>query len=458
MKVVDANVLPCATNEDAPLHSVANRWLDRSLGETEAVGFAWVVLLAFVRLTTRAGLFPHPLSLGQALDVVEWWLARPAAVVVEPTPAARSSVASPPSPPWRSARTSPTPSTRSPGTCPFTEGPARLRAMAAARHPRQEAQQAGGEEFFARVLEPSPPAVDDGNWFADDPVNEPGDGRPVVSPAGNGDLTWDEWLGDHPDRAAWAAERWLGARRRLGAVPAALAPTRLGLHRLAAYVMSPARRRRNGKIALRWTYGGFGTPFFGEDEQVRLEGTDLVVQRGGAAVAERHEAATLAGAAAAVLGGPPDAEWASRFDVPPPGDPEEPLGLDPAAAAYLGDWYGFAWSVLEELRAEPSSAEASRVQLWPEHFDAAFECLPEATGRRAGFGASPGDAAVPEPYLYVAPWANESVPPSELWNAESFRGAILALGDLVGADDQRGAALAFFRSRKELLGDGTAPA
>jgi hypothetical protein len=137
--------------------------------------------------------------------------------------------------------------------------------------------------------------------------------------------------------------------------------------------------------------------------------------------------------------------------VPPAGDLDETLPIDPAAAAFLGDWYGFAWSVVEELRADPESVPASRVQLWPEHFDAAFDCLDDDRHRRATFGASPGDAAVPEPYLYVLPWHVDDVPRSELWNATTFRGAILPFGDLVGAPDQRAAALAFLRERRALL-------
>jgi hypothetical protein len=318
-----------------------------------------------------------------------------------------------------------------------------------ARHPRQEAQLVVGDDFEARVLEPSPPTVDDGEWFADDPVAPSATGRPVVSPVANADLTWDGWLADHPGHAAWAAARWLGAPRRLATPPAGFTETRLSLHRLAVYVVSPARRRANGKIALRWTLGGLGTPFFGADEQLRLAGANLVRQRGDAAVAE--PVTTLARAAAFVLDGPPDVAWAEPFDVPPPGALDEQLPVDPAAAAFLGDWYGFAYSVLEELRAEAASVEPSRVQLWPEHFDAAFDCLPDEAHRRAGFGASPGDAAVGEPYLYVVPWHFDEVPASELWNADSFRGGILPLSQLVDAPDQRGTALEFFRRCRAVL-------
>ena len=85
MKVVDANVLLYAVNEDAPQHEVARTWLDSALGGTEAVGFAWTVVLAFLRLSTRAGLFPHPLTAEQAIEVAETWLRRPAALILTPT-------------------------------------------------------------------------------------------------------------------------------------------------------------------------------------------------------------------------------------------------------------------------------------------------------------------------------------------------------------------------------------
>jgi hypothetical protein len=299
-----------------------------------------------------------------------------------------------------------------------------------ARNARAEAQEVVGDGFVASVLEPSPPAVVEAPWFADDPF------RPVPR--------WVEWLAAHPEHGDWAAERWLDDGRRLSPAPASLGSTRLALHRLAVYVLSPARRRANGKIALRWTLGGFGTPFFGEDEQVRAQGVQLVRQQGGAAASE--PITTLTAAARFVLDGPPDLAWAASYDVPPPGDPDAPLDVDRGAAAFLGDWYGFATSVLEALRAEPTSTDESRVQIWPEHFDVAFDCLPP--DRRATFGASPGDARIPQPYFYVLPPAVDG---SELWNADTFAGAILPLDAFVGAADQRAVVLDFLRVRRDHL-------
>lgn len=86
MNVVDANVLIYAVNEDAPNHSTARDWLDRALGGHEPVGFAWSALLAFLRLTTHPGFFGRPLTVDEATAVIEGWLARPAALVVGPSP------------------------------------------------------------------------------------------------------------------------------------------------------------------------------------------------------------------------------------------------------------------------------------------------------------------------------------------------------------------------------------
>jgi toxin-antitoxin system PIN domain toxin len=84
MKLVDANILLYAVNEDAPHHESARTWLDGALSGEASVGFSWVAVLAFLRLATKVGLFPAPLHADEALDRVDAWLAQPAAVVVEP--------------------------------------------------------------------------------------------------------------------------------------------------------------------------------------------------------------------------------------------------------------------------------------------------------------------------------------------------------------------------------------
>ena len=242
----------------------------------------------------------------------------------------------------------------------------------------------------ARVLEPAPPAVTLPPWFADDPTG----GLPLDYSDRDGDRAWRE-------------ERWLGPYRRLRPLTDTFTATRVALHRLAEERLAPARAAVNGKIGLRWTLGGFGTPFFGEDEQLRVEHGALVHQRG-------------AGATRATV----------------------PEGVDPQAAGALGEYYGFATSVLEALRAAHAELAPSRVQLWPEHFDVSLELGSEEAGRRAGYGASPGDEEHPEPYLYVVPWSAK--PSGPRWQAHGFDGAELGYGELLAATDQRASALAFF--------------
>jgi hypothetical protein len=63
VKLVDANVLLYAVNVDAPHHERSRRWLDGALSGTDTVAFAWVALLAFLRLSTKVALFPTPLAI-----------------------------------------------------------------------------------------------------------------------------------------------------------------------------------------------------------------------------------------------------------------------------------------------------------------------------------------------------------------------------------------------------------
>jgi uncharacterized protein len=85
VKLVDANVLLYAVNERAERHEASRSWLEASLSGADTVGFAWLPLVAFLRIATKAGLFPEPLTIVQAVDQMERWLAPPAAVIVEPT-------------------------------------------------------------------------------------------------------------------------------------------------------------------------------------------------------------------------------------------------------------------------------------------------------------------------------------------------------------------------------------
>ena len=85
MKVVDVNVLIYATDTATPHHGVAKVWLDRAMSGNETVGLPTAVTMAFIRLTTNPKVFKKPLAVTSAVDIVEYWLARPNVSVPQPT-------------------------------------------------------------------------------------------------------------------------------------------------------------------------------------------------------------------------------------------------------------------------------------------------------------------------------------------------------------------------------------
>ena len=185
-------------------------------------------------------------------------------------------------------------------------------------------------------------------------------------------------------------------------LPPSFAETRGALHALAESVVSAAYFHTTTHIGLRPTPRGFGTPVFGDRERVRVDTTALVHERGNET--RRHELTTLRAAAAFVgvpLGAPPVFTPTTSFAA------EAPLRIDREAALALADWFALAGALLTDLKAAHADVASSESQLWPEHFDLACELGDADTGTRANYGASPGDTTIPEPYLYVGPWATE---------------------------------------------------
>jgi hypothetical protein len=85
MKLPDVNLLLYAVNSAEPMNAPAKRWLEISLSDEEPFAFDWTVLLAFLRISTRPGIFPHPLQVKQAFELIESWLNQPCVRVVTPT-------------------------------------------------------------------------------------------------------------------------------------------------------------------------------------------------------------------------------------------------------------------------------------------------------------------------------------------------------------------------------------
>jgi uncharacterized protein len=85
VKLVDLNLLIYAIDEGAPRHDRARPWLEEALSSAEEVGFAWIVLLGFVRISTNPVVLERPLGSDEALDFIDGWLAQPNAAIVQPT-------------------------------------------------------------------------------------------------------------------------------------------------------------------------------------------------------------------------------------------------------------------------------------------------------------------------------------------------------------------------------------
>lgn len=86
MILVDANLLLYAVNSDSPWHPPARAWLEETLSGSAALGLAWNVILAFVRITTRAGIFARPLAPEEAIAYVDSWIEQPNVRQVVPGP------------------------------------------------------------------------------------------------------------------------------------------------------------------------------------------------------------------------------------------------------------------------------------------------------------------------------------------------------------------------------------
>ena len=84
MKLPDVNVLVHAVDTKHPNHAIARSWLQNALVDAGGVGFAWLVLVGFVRVSTRAGILTQPLSVADALGIMDDWLHHAGAKVIQP--------------------------------------------------------------------------------------------------------------------------------------------------------------------------------------------------------------------------------------------------------------------------------------------------------------------------------------------------------------------------------------
>lgn len=85
MRIVDTSVLLPAVSPSLPQHEAAKRALEAAINDDRPVGLVWVVVNAFLRLTTKPGLLENPLRVTEAWEIVDAWLAHPNVRAVQET-------------------------------------------------------------------------------------------------------------------------------------------------------------------------------------------------------------------------------------------------------------------------------------------------------------------------------------------------------------------------------------
>lgn len=202
-----------------------------------------------------------------------------------------------------------------------------------------------------------------------------------------------------------------------------LETTRRFLHGTAELLLAGPQHRKNGRIDLRVTDGGFGTA---TEPGLRVDGQDLVTETGrfplaGRSYREVAAAAGLeAGEPAGVYGGGPGVRT------------DEVITLDAGAVKTL------VRAFADGDRALRAFAPGVEPILWPEHFDVAISI------DEVNYGVSPGDGHIAEPYAYVGPFEPRQ---GEFWNAAFGAARTMAeLGDAA-------AVVRFFRTGRDLAAD-----
>jgi len=84
MRIVDVNLLLYAVNTTALQHARISAWFEETLNEHVPLGFPWLVLVGFLRISTNPRSYPVPLTIAEASEQMDTWLTRPhSRIVVE---------------------------------------------------------------------------------------------------------------------------------------------------------------------------------------------------------------------------------------------------------------------------------------------------------------------------------------------------------------------------------------
>lgn len=77
MIVLDANLLLYVHDSTSPHHQAAKVWLKQAFSGSETVGLPWQSAWAFLRISTNERIYANPLSMGQAIALVDEWIDLP---------------------------------------------------------------------------------------------------------------------------------------------------------------------------------------------------------------------------------------------------------------------------------------------------------------------------------------------------------------------------------------------
>jgi hypothetical protein len=85
MRIVDTSVLLPAVSPSAAHHAVGRAALEDAINGGRPLGLTWGVVNAFLRLTTKPGLFERPLTIDEAWDLVDAWRDHPNVRILQET-------------------------------------------------------------------------------------------------------------------------------------------------------------------------------------------------------------------------------------------------------------------------------------------------------------------------------------------------------------------------------------
>ena len=86
MILVDASVLLYAHSTTSPHHEKASRWIKNALARHEDIGLAWVTITAFLRLATNPAAYEQPLSMREAVVIMDGYLSCSNVYAITPGP------------------------------------------------------------------------------------------------------------------------------------------------------------------------------------------------------------------------------------------------------------------------------------------------------------------------------------------------------------------------------------